>query len=97
MESVEAFWAGKSIDEIAAARSIKSDTVLSHLGKRYESHQDVEINPLIEGVDLDEMEKLLPKYLKEQSMKTIFDHFDGKIGYGKLRLGMAVVQAQSKV
>ena len=95
MESVEAFWAGKTIEEIAEARSLKADTILSHLGKRYASHRDVEVDPLLEGVNMEELENMLPNFKKDNSMKPIYDHFDGKVGYGKLHLGMAVVEARS--
>jgi ATP-dependent DNA helicase RecQ len=54
----------------------------------------VEINALIENVDLEMLEKMLPNFQKDKSMKPIFEHFDGKIGYGELHLGMAVVQAR---
>ncbi|PRP67572.1 DNA helicase RecQ [Nonlabens agnitus] len=95
MESVEAFWAGKSIEEIAEERSLKADTILSHLGKRYASHRDVEVDPLLDGVDLEKLENMLPNFKKDRSMKPAFDYFDGKIGYGKLHLGMAVVETRT--
>lgn len=94
MESVESFWAGKTVEQIAEERSLKSDTILSHLGKRYGTHQDIEVDPLIEGVDLEQLEKMLPNYQKERSMKPVWDHFNGKIGYGKLHLAMAVVETR---
>ncbi|WP_194851741.1 DNA helicase RecQ [Nonlabens antarcticus] len=94
MDSVELFWNGKSIDEIAVERGLKADTILAHIGKRYASHRDVDVEKLLEGVDLEMLEKMLPNYQKENSLKPIFDHFDGKIGYGQLRLGMAVVEAR---
>ena len=94
MESVEAFWAGKSVEEIAEERSLRADTILSHLGKRYGTHQDVEVDKLLADVNLEELEKMLPNYQKEGSMKPIFDHFEGKIGYGKLNLGMSVVETR---
>jgi ATP-dependent DNA helicase RecQ len=94
MDSVELFWKGKTIEEIAEERGLQADTILSHLGKRYASHRDVEIDSLIEHVDLEMLEKMLPNFQKDNSMKPIFKHFDGKIGYGELHLGMAVVQAR---
>ncbi len=94
MDTVEAYWAGKDVATIALERSLTEDTILSHLGKRYASHQDVNIDPLIEGVDLKVLEKLLPNYLKDNSLKPVYDHFNGTIGYGKLRLALSVLQAQ---
>ena len=81
-------------EEIAEDRSLKADTILSHLGKRYASHRDVEVDPLLDGVDLQKLENMLPNFKKDRSMKPVFDHFDGKIGYGKLHLGMAVVETR---
>ncbi|BAO54640.1 DNA helicase RecQ [Nonlabens marinus] len=94
MNSVELYWSGKSIEEIATDRGLKADTILSHIGKRYASHRDVEVDGLLEGVDLEMLEKMLPNYKKEGSMKPVFEHFNGKVGYGKLNLGMAVVEAR---
>jgi ATP-dependent DNA helicase RecQ len=94
MDSVELFWNGKTVEEIAENRGLKADTILAHIGKRYASHRDVEVDALLEGVDLTMLEKMLPNYIKDRSMKPIFDHFDGKIGYGQLHLGMAVVESR---
>jgi ATP-dependent DNA helicase RecQ len=94
MDSVEMFWNGKTVEEIAEERGLQADTILSHLGKRYASHRDVEIEALLENVDLEMLEKMLPNFQKDNSMKPIFEHFNGKVGYGELHLGMAVVQAR---
>ncbi len=95
METVEAYWNGSSVEEIATRRGLKVDTILSHLGKRYASHRDVDVNTLIEGIDLDELEKLLPNYLKDNSLKPVYDHFKGAVDYGKLGLALAVLQVKT--
>ncbi|MGB5981409.1 MAG: DNA helicase RecQ [Nonlabens sp.] len=92
LESVELFWNGKTVEEIAAERELKPDTILSHLGKRYLSHRDVEVKPFIEEVDLDKLEKLWEIHKETNAVKPIYDAFDSKIGYGKLHLAIAVLE-----
>lgn len=93
LESVELYWAGKTVEEIAEIRTLKSETILSHLGKRYLSHKDVEIDALISKEDLKNIETQYASYQKENALKPVFDHFNGAYSYGILRLAMNIIEA----
>lgn len=90
MESVSLFWEGKTVEEIAAIRGYQSSTILSHLSKRFESHEDVEIEKLINPEHYNLISNQFDKIKDEESLKVVFDHFDGKIDYGSLRLGLTL-------
>ncbi|GAK92667.1 ATP-dependent DNA helicase recQ [Nonlabens ulvanivorans] len=93
MESVELYWEGKTIEEISEMRTLKTDTILTHLGKRYVSHKDVNLDAHISSDDLKEIEPLYKSYQQENALKPIFEHFNGKYSYGKLRLAMYLIEA----
>ncbi|WP_405351121.1 DNA helicase RecQ [Nonlabens sp. Asnod3-H03] len=97
MESVKLYWAGKTLEEISEIRSLKVDTILSHLGKRYVSHKDVDLNAHISPEELAEIEPLYESYEKENALKPIFEKFNGKYSYGKLRLAMYLIEATTTV
>ena len=93
MESVELYWEGKTLEEISEIRTLKTDTILTHLGKRYVSHKDVNLDAHISPDDLKEIEPLYKSYQQENALKPIFEHFNGKYSYGKLRLAMYIIEA----
>lgn len=93
MESVELYWEGKTLEEISEIRTLKTDTILTHLGKRYVSHKDVNLDAHISPDDLKEIEPLYKSYQQENALKPIFEHFNGKYSYGKLRLAMYLIEA----
>jgi ATP-dependent DNA helicase RecQ len=95
METVELFWAGKSVQEIAEIRSLVDSTILSHLGKRYRSHRDVEVKHFITHVDMAKLEKLWDIHKEERSVKPIYEAFEGTLDYGTLRLAIDIMEADA--
>ncbi|MBF4985797.1 DNA helicase RecQ [Nonlabens mediterrranea] len=93
MESVQLYWAGKTLEEISEIRALKTDTILTHLGKRYVSHKDVDLNAHLSSEEVKEIEPLYATYEKEKALKPLFEHFNGKYSYGKLRLAMYLIEA----
>ncbi|MGB3590425.1 MAG: DNA helicase RecQ [Nonlabens sp.] len=95
LETVNLFKSGLDVASIAQARKMKETTILSHMAQRYSTDQDLEILPLLSGIDLKAVARLLPGYLKEQSIKQVYDYFDGTMEYGVLRLALAYVEAEA--
>jgi ATP-dependent DNA helicase RecQ len=95
MESVKLFWDGKTIKDIAEIRGFQSSTIMAHLTKRYESHNDIDLEKLIEGKDYDLIAADFEKIKNEESLKTVFEHFDGKIDYGSLRIGLCLLKEKT--
>jgi ATP-dependent DNA helicase RecQ len=97
MESVRQYWDGKDIAAIALERELQPTTILSHLCKRYESHQDVAIESLIETEVYQQIEEVYPKFAQEKSLKNIYEHFNNAIDYGSLRVGMTLAGVKTTV
>ncbi|MGJ8683185.1 MAG: DNA helicase RecQ [Nonlabens sp.] len=91
MESVQMYWDGKTVEEISEARALKSDTILTHLGKRYLSHKDVDLEAHISQEEIKAIEPQFETYQKENALKPVFEHFNGQYSYGKLRLAMMLI------
>ncbi|WP_292900945.1 DNA helicase RecQ [Nonlabens sp.] len=97
MESVELFWDGKTIKDIAEIRGFQPSTIMAHLTKRYESHNDIDLEKLIDGKDYNRMAEDFNKIKDEESLKSIFEHFEGKIDYGTLRIGLTLLKEKKEV
>ncbi len=92
METVEMYWNGSAVKEIAANRSLTESTILSHLGKRYRKFRDVNVQSFIEGVDMELLDQLWKIHKETNSIKPIYEALDGKVDYGRLRLAIDVLE-----
>lgn len=95
LETVELFWKGKTIEQIAAQRSLAISTIFSHLGKRYRSHRDVKVKDFIKHVDMQKVEKLWAIHKEQGSVKPVFEALDGTLDYDTLRLAINVMEADA--
>jgi ATP-dependent DNA helicase RecQ len=89
--SFEMFSQGKSIEEIAAERRIMPATVLGHLVTMHEKGFDVNLHQFIGSQELDSIRRAVTATGARGSMKPIFDHLDGEVDYGKIRIGLAIL------
>lgn len=84
-----------SIEEIAQQRGFTAGTIASHLIKMKENGADIDLSKLIDSWDLnaivDAAKEL--KYLFGEPLKPIFEHFEGNVDYGKIRLALAIWQS----
>ena len=89
--SYELFKAGKNVAEVAAERKLTESTIEGHAAKGITAGE-IEIDDVLDKGTRD----LIGSYIKanpEQGSGDIFKHFEGKYGYGKLKM----VQAWLKV
>ncbi len=90
----ELFKEGMSIEEIVQQRGFTAGTIASHLIKMKENGADIDLSKLIDSWDLnaivDAAKEL--KYLFGEPLKPIFEHFEGNVDYGKIRLALAIWQ-----
>lgn len=79
---------GKTIKEIAEARSIQAVTVYSHFAKLICTDNSIDIYDLLtkEELELIKSAKITLDNVKE--LKPYFDFFSGEIEYGKIRLAL---------
>lgn len=97
MESVKLFWDGKTVEEVAEIRGFQPSTILAHLTKRYESHNDIDLEKLIDGKDYDLIAEDFDKVKDYDTLKPVYEHFDGQIDYGSLRVGLTLLKEKMAV
>ncbi len=95
-ESVQMYWDGKTVEEIAIIRELKEDTILGHLSKRYISHKDVDISPYINISDVENIESKYDLFKEHNALKPLYEHFKGSYSYGILRLAITLIEANVK-
>lgn len=87
--TLELFKAGKSVDQIAAARKFTVSTIEGHLATVIEAGEDIDHRHFYSEQEEKEMRAALDGYL-DPSLKPIYDHLGGRMSYGKLRLFRAI-------
>ncbi len=80
---------GKSIEQIAAARSLATTTIENHLGIAIEAGEDIDPHRCYTAEEEQEMRAALDGY-QDLALKPVFEHLGGRISYGKLRLFRAI-------
>lgn len=88
--SYQLYQDGYSVEEIAQQRSIAQSTVISHLIKMKEEGNDIDLKALIDPWDLNAIKDAIEEigFKKGDGIKTIFEHFEGNMGYEKIRLSL---------
>jgi ATP-dependent DNA helicase RecQ len=86
--SYQLYQDGYSVEEIAQQRSIAQSTVISHLIKMKVDGNDIDLKALIDPWDLNAIKDAIEEigFKKGDGIKTIFEHFEGNMGYEKIRL-----------
>jgi ATP-dependent DNA helicase RecQ len=81
---------GKTVEEIASFRNFSKSTILGHLVKLSEEGHDINLKALIDTWDLNSIGDALPSigYKKGEPLKPIFEHFEGNLDYGTIRLAL---------
>jgi ATP-dependent DNA helicase RecQ len=89
LQSWEMFKNGASIDAIAAARNISPVTVTSHLATMYERGELVDIRQWVSPEECDLIQGALPLFEEPYVLRAIFDHFEGRFSFEKIRWAIA--------
>lgn len=97
--SYDMYKEGKTVEEIADIRKINISTVISHLIRLYDEGQDIDLKVF---VTRPEYEAIIAKakelgIQKDASMKPIFDAFEMKYDYSKIRAAMSIATKEGKL
>jgi ATP-dependent DNA helicase RecQ len=87
--TLELWRAGKSIDAIAAERKLTASTIEVHLAQAIANGEPIDPRRLYSAEEEAEMRAALDGY-SDETLKPVFDHLDGRISYGKLRMFRAL-------
>ena len=87
--SLDMFRKGAKVDEIAVKRKLNPVTILGHLAKAYELGEEVDISPFAAQHEIDHILTALPHLQEPYKMKDIFEYFEEKISYDKIRFALS--------
>lgn len=97
LETLQLFNRGFSIAQIAIERQIQERTISSHLVELYARGEKIDLRRILSKAELKEilqvMETMAPPYL----MRPIFDAFDGRISYDKIKFALAYFHKEIEV
>lgn len=94
--TLELFENGNTIEEIAAKRNLGLSTVISHLAKLYLNGVDIDVSQFISDEEVTLLQKAQIELENPNALKPYFDHFEEKMGYDKIRFGLAVLEKQKQ-
>jgi len=94
--TLEMFENGNSVEEIAKTRKLGLSTVISHLAKLYLDGVDIDVSQFISDEEILQLEKARTELENPNALKPYFDHFEEKMGYDKIRFGLAVLEKKKQ-
>ena len=94
--TLEMFENGNSVEEIAKTRKLGLSTVISHLAKLYLDGVDIDVSQFISDEEVLQLEKARTELENPNALKPYFDHFKEKMGYDKIRFGLAVLEKKKQ-
>lgn len=92
--TLELFESGISLEEIAIKRKLGLSTIISHLAKLYIDGIDIDVSQFISDEEVTLLQKAQIELENPNALKPYFDHFEEKMGYDKIRFGLAVLEKQ---
>ncbi|WP_026814284.1 DNA helicase RecQ [Arenibacter certesii] len=94
-DTYELYKEGKSIEEIAKIRKLKSTTIFSHLAKLYTDGKDVDIYQYVDIADVEKIVKAKKELESPDALKPYYEYFDEKIEYSTIRLALSVIEKEN--
>ncbi len=80
---------GHLIEEIADMRGMSTLSVLSHLATMYERGETLDIGRWVSPEECDIIQGALPLFEEPYVMKAIYEHFNERFNYDKIRFAIA--------
>ena len=90
--TLELYQNGVSVEEIAERRKLGVPTIISHLAKLYTDGNDIDLSQFVSDEEVKLLHKAQVELEYPTALKPYFDHFEEKISYDKIRLGLAIVE-----
>ena len=70
---------------------IKVDTIYSHFCKLFEDGKPVDLKEYVKDFEVDAIKKAKAQIKDTSALRPYFDFFDGKLSYGKIRMGLVLI------
>ena len=90
--TLELFQNGVSVEEIAERRNLGLTTIISHLAKLYVDGNDIDLSQFVSEEEVMQLHKAQVELEYPSALKPYYDHFEEKLSYNKIRLGLAIVE-----
>ncbi|MEL1253735.1 DNA helicase RecQ [Flavobacterium sp. DGU38] len=90
--TLELFQNGASVEEIAETRNLGISTIISHLAKLYLDGIDIDTSQFISDNEVEQLQKAKIELENPNALKPYFEHFEEKMGYEKIRFGLAILE-----
>ncbi|MBZ4044210.1 DNA helicase RecQ [Flavobacterium hibisci] len=94
--TLELFQKGVSVQEIAETRSLGISTIISHLAKLYLDGAAIDASQFISDKEVEQLQKAQIELENPNALKPYFDHFEERMGYDKIRFGLAVLEKNNQ-
>lgn len=91
-ETLELIEAGLSMEDIAESRSLALTTVQSHFAKLYMDGKLTDLSAYVTDEEIQKINEAFEEIQETVQLKPYYDHFNQEMDYGKIRLGLAVIQ-----
>ncbi|CAL2085420.1 ATP-dependent DNA helicase RecQ [Tenacibaculum dicentrarchi] len=92
LETYNLYKEGFSIDEIADKRSLKAQTIFSHLSKLYLEGKDVNLDKFIDANTIKLIANAKKVLKNEIALKPYFEFLGEKVPYEQIRIGLTILQ-----
>ncbi|MEM8521240.1 DNA helicase RecQ [Flavobacterium sp. PL12] len=96
-ETLELYNSGLSVGAIAEKRKLGLSTIMSHLAKLYLDGSAIDLNAFVSTEEVNEIAIAKQKLESPVALKPYFDYFEEKIDYGKIRLGLAILEKENTI
>lgn len=87
---------GLGIEQIAEKRGLAATTIMGHIEQLAENGHAVDIDRLVDTEKLEPVAAVL-RQQETAELKPVFEHFNGEIDYGTIRLARAWIRLRSSV
>jgi len=91
MYTLELLNQGKTPEQIATERELSITTIYAHIATLYEQDQPIDIDKLLPKNERIEILETIKKLGVNAPLKSIYEALGEKYGYGKIRLGLAIL------
>ncbi|CAM4011475.1 DNA helicase RecQ [Flavobacterium weaverense] len=96
-ETLELYNSGLSVGAIAEKRKLGLSTIMSHLAKLYLDGSAIDLKTFVSTEEVSEIAIAKQKLESPVALKPYFDYFEEKIDYGKIRLGLAILEKENTI
>lgn len=95
-ETLEMYQSGLTVEEIAGKRNLGISTITSHLAKLYSDGHPIDLSSYISKEEISKIAEAKIKLESPNALKPYFDYFEEQIPYDKIRIGLAVIEKETK-